>query len=112
VVWACASDGGRMSALLTRMREARRGLPVRSSNPFVKEVARALPEGCDEITSVALCDLLGMRPALGNRRKLTRAMAELGWMPFTQKRSGGHWRGAELRGFTRIVRSPRTGARS
>jgi hypothetical protein len=102
-----------MAALLTRMRERRTGLPVRSKNPLVHEVARALPPGCDEITSVALCDLMGVRPsAMAMRRRIARAMHELGWISFRQKRTNGHWRGQELRGFTRIVPHPRTGHRS
>jgi len=102
-----------MAALLTKMRECRSRSVPRSNNPLVLAIARVLPADLDEITSATLADLMGVRAsAIGTRAKLARAMLELGWLPFRQRRSSGHWRGQELRGFTRIVRSPRTGARS
>jgi hypothetical protein len=98
-----------MAALLTRMGEVRRGLLARGSNPFTNEVARLIPFGCDEITTNALCDMLGKRPGAQTYRKLARAMSELGWIPFKSRRFSGHWRGQEARGWTRtrLVESKR-----
>jgi hypothetical protein len=102
---ASTSGGGEGTSLLAQMRAMRTKLhkPVKSRNAFAMQIQRVIPPELDEITSVALCDLLGLRPAPGNFTKIARAMVTLGWIPWMRKHFAGHWRGTALRGYTRIA---------
>lgn len=66
---------------------------------------RELPPHLDMVSTVHLCDLLGVEPRSGNTRRIARAMRALGWLPVRNRRMlPGGWRGTEGRGWSRGVR--------
>ena len=55
---------------------------------------RALPPDVIAVSTVALCDLLGIRPTTGNARRIARTMRAMGFFPIkSRKLLPGGWRG-------------------
>jgi hypothetical protein len=77
----------------------------RRSNPWRGVLERALPADLTAISTVALCDLLGIRPNTGNARRIARTMRAMGFFPIKSRTLlPGGWRGTEGRGWARPVR--------
>ena len=78
-----------MPSLFSRVRSLRAELAVVSGNPLARELAAVIPPEANEITTNCLCDLLGVRHTSGMARQIAKAMVELGWLPFRQKKATG-----------------------
>ena len=68
---------------------------------------RAAPD-LTAVSTVALCDLLGIPPNTGNARRIAKTMRAMGFFPIkSRKLLPGGWRGSEGRGWARAVREPK-----
>jgi Transposase DDE domain group 1 len=77
------------------------------SDPWRRMLERALPADVTAVSTVALCDLLGIRPNTGNARRIARTMRAMGIFPIkSRKLLPGGWRGSEGRGWARPIRDP------
>ena len=79
----------------------------RDSDPWRRVLERALPADVIAVSTVALCDLLGIRPTTGNARRIARTMRAMGFFPIKSRTLlPGGWRGTEGHGWTRCIREP------
>jgi hypothetical protein len=76
----------------------------RDADPIRRVLEPALA-GVKAISTVQLCDLLGLRANGNNARRIAPAMRKLGFLPIKSRglRPGG-WRGTEGRGWARLAR--------
>lgn len=73
--------------------------------PWKRVLERALPAGVTEVSTIFLCDVLGVRASTGNARRIAKTMRSLGFFPIrSRKLLPGGWRGSEGRGWARAVR--------
>jgi hypothetical protein len=90
---------------LERMEIERAKLAERDADPWRRVLERALPSDVTAISTVALCNLLGIRPTTGNARRVARTMRAMGFFPIKSRTLlPGGWRGTEGRGWVRPVR--------
>ena len=90
---------------LEKLRQARAEQEERDSDPWRRVLERALPADLTAVSTVALCDLLGVRPNTGNARRIARSMRAMGFFPIkSRKLLPGGWRGSEGRGWARPIR--------
>src|SRR5215831_17033721 len=83
-------------------------LVERSSDPWKRVLERALPADVTAVSTVVLCDLLGIRPSTGNARRIARTMRSLGFIPLKSRRlEPGGFRDTTIRGWARPVRGER-----
>ena len=74
----------------------------RDSDPWRRVLERALPPDLTAVSTVALCDLLGIPPNTGNARRIAKTMRAMGFFPIkSRKLLPGGWRGSEGRGWAR-----------
>ncbi len=74
----------------------------RDANPWRRALERNLPANVTCISTVALCDLLGLAPTTGNARRVAPTMRSMGFIPLKSRRlmPGGN-RGTTIRGWSR-----------
>ena len=97
-----------MLSWLEKLREGLAEQSERASDPWRRVLERALPADVTAVSTVALCNLLGIRPTTGNARRIARTMRALGFFPVkSRKLLPGGWRGTEGRGWARPVRQPK-----
>src|SRR5262249_31581606 len=90
---------------LEKLRQARAEQEERDSDPWRRVLERALPADVTEVSTVFLCDLIGVRPSTGNARRIAKTMRSLGFFPIrSRKLLPGGWRGSEGRGWARPIR--------
>ena len=96
-----------MLSWLERLHQASAEQSERDSDPWRRVLERALPADLTAVSTVALCDLLGIRPTTGNARRIARTMRAMGFFPIkSRKLLPGGWRGSEGRGWARPIREP------
>jgi len=78
-----------MLSWLERLDQARAELAERDSDPWRRVLEHALPADITAVSTVALCDLLGIRPTTGNARRIARSMRS---MAFSQSNREGRYR--------------------
>jgi hypothetical protein len=94
-------------SLMARLAQARAELEQRHADPWRGLIERGLPPDTSAISTVALCDLLGIRPTTGNARRLAKTMRSMGFIPLKSRRlMPGGWRNTEGRGWARPLREP------
>ena len=97
-----------MLSWLEKLRQERAEQSERDSDPWRRVLERALPADVTAVSTVALCNLLGIRPTTGNARRIARTMRAMGFFPVKSRNLlPGGWRGTEGRGWARPVRQPR-----
>jgi hypothetical protein len=93
---------------IERLHRLRAEREERDSDPWRRVLERALPPDLTAISTVALCNLLGIRPTTGNARRIARTMRAMGFVPIkSRKLPPGGWRGSEGRGWARSVWQPK-----
>lgn len=91
-----------MVSWLEKLREELAEQSERASDPWRRVLERALPADVTAVSTVALCNLLGIRPTTGNARRIAPTMRALGFFPIkSRKLLPGGWRGTEGRGWAR-----------
>ena len=96
-----------MLSWIERLHQLRAEREERDSDPWRRVLERALPADLTAVSTVALCDLLGVRPNTGNARRIAKTMRAMGFLPIkSRKLLPGGWRGSEGRGWARPVREP------
>jgi hypothetical protein len=94
-----------MLSWLEKLRQVRAEQLERASDPWRRVLEHALPADVTAVSTVALCNLLGIRPTTGNARRVARTMRAMGFFPIkSRKLLPGGWRGTEGRGWVRPVR--------
>ena len=110
---ASTAGGSLMVSWLEKLREGLAEQSERDSDPWRRVLERALPVDVTAVSTVALCNLLGIRPTTGNARRIARTMRALGFFPVkSRKLLPGGWRGTEGRGWARPVRQPKLQVRN
>ena len=74
----------RESLMVSWLEKLRQGLAEqseRASDPWRRVLERALPADVTAVSTVALCNLLGIRPTTGNARRIARTMRAIGIFP-------------------------------
>jgi hypothetical protein len=70
-----------MLSWLEILREGLAEQSERASDPWRRVIERALPADITAVSTVALCNLLGIRPTTGNARRIARTMRAMGFFP-------------------------------
>jgi hypothetical protein len=92
---------------IERLHQLRAEREERDSGPWRGVLERALPADLTAVSTVALCDLLGIRATTGNARRIAKSMRVMGFFPIKSRTLlPGGWRGSEGRGWARAVRDP------
>jgi hypothetical protein len=92
-------------SLLERLDQERAKRSERDADPWRRVLEPALPPDVTAISTVALCNLLGIRPSTGNARRVARTMRAMGFFPIKSRTLlPGGWRGTEGRGWVRPIR--------
>jgi hypothetical protein len=74
--------------------------PVAAPDPWMRVLQRALPVRIQVISTVTLCDLIGVAPTSGNMKRIARSMLELGFIPIKSRNLvPGSNRGTMCRGW-------------
>lgn len=91
-------------AWLDKLREAGEQVDQPYVDPWLRILERAL-RGVEGASTVAILDLLGVRPTTANARRLAAPMRQLGFVSIKSRRlpPGGH-RSTIARGWARPIR--------
>jgi hypothetical protein len=90
---------------IERLNQARAELSE-PGDPFRRVLERALPADATAVSTVALCDLIGIRPTTGNARRIAQTMRAMGFLPIkSRKVLPGGWRDSVGRGWARPVQT-------
>jgi hypothetical protein len=90
---------------MERLRRAQAAQNEDIVDPWRQLIERALPRDVTAVSTITLCDLVGVRPSTGNARRIACSMRALGFVPTKSRRFvPGGWRSSLGRGWARPIR--------